>query len=36
MDDTGLKSVEEIARLMEDRKLWRAVVAKTQYQMIST
>ena len=24
--DTGLKSVDEIARLMEDRKLWRIVV----------
>ena len=26
MEDTGLKSVEEIAQLMEDRKLWRTVI----------
>ena len=24
--DTGLKSIDEIAKLMEDRKLWRTVV----------
>ena len=26
MEDTGLKSVEEIARLMEDRELWKTVI----------
>ena len=26
MEDTGLKSVDEIARLMEDRELWKTVI----------
>ena len=35
-EDTGLKSVEEIARLMEDRKLWRTFVVKARVHYADT